>query len=106
MLLESVNSALKRVEELLNDINNRSVCSTKEQVNQVLKLWTTFLEPMLYVPSRPENSDNVEDVEISTRGATRNEGESDGSLGADSVTFNNVKCDNRGLSRVAYTFRL
>ncbi|GJY61662.1 paired amphipathic helix protein Sin3-like protein 2 isoform X3, partial [Tanacetum coccineum] len=150
MLLESVNSALKRVEELLNDINNRSVssegsiriedhffalnlccierlygdhglevmetlrkshllrrfhvdlfkiikylceevCSTKEQVNQVLKLWTTFLEPMLYVPSRPGNSDNVEDVEISTRGATRNEGESDGSPGADSVTFNNVK---------------
>ncbi|GJX33852.1 nucleotide-binding alpha-beta plait domain-containing protein [Tanacetum coccineum] len=67
------------------------VCSTKEQVNQVLKLWTTFLEPMLYVPSRPENSDNVEDVEISTRGATRNEGESDGSPRADSVTFNNVK---------------
>ncbi|GJR38527.1 paired amphipathic helix protein Sin3-like protein 2 isoform X3 [Tanacetum coccineum] len=50
------------------------VCSTKEQVNQVLKLWTTFLEPMLYVPSRPENSDNVEDVEISTRGATKNKG--------------------------------
>nr|GEY06768.1 paired amphipathic helix protein Sin3-like 2 isoform X3 [Tanacetum cinerariifolium] len=49
------------------------VCSTKKQVNQVLKLWTTFLEPMLYVPSRPENSNNVEDVEISTRGATRNE---------------------------------
>ncbi|GJT59586.1 paired amphipathic helix protein Sin3-like protein 2 isoform X3 [Tanacetum coccineum] len=46
---------------------------------------------MLYVPSRPKNSNNVEDVEISTRGATRNEGESDGSPGADSVTFNNVK---------------
>ncbi|GJY54291.1 paired amphipathic helix protein Sin3-like protein 2 isoform X3 [Tanacetum coccineum] len=147
MLLDSVNSALKRVEELLNGINNHlvssegsirvedhysalnlccierlygdhgfevmetlckspstvapvililaeiketkeksqkdddvlynvavgKVCSTKEQVNQVLKLWTTFLEPMLYVPSRPENFDNVEDVEISTRGATRNE---------------------------------
>nr|GEU78273.1 paired amphipathic helix protein Sin3-like 2 isoform X1 [Tanacetum cinerariifolium]GEU79738.1 paired amphipathic helix protein Sin3-like 2 isoform X1 [Tanacetum cinerariifolium] len=67
------------------------VCSTKEQMNQVLKLWTTFLEPMLYVLSRPENSDNVEDVEISTRGATRNEGKSDGSLRGDSFTFNNVK---------------
>nr|GEY65427.1 paired amphipathic helix protein Sin3-like 2 isoform X3 [Tanacetum cinerariifolium] len=63
----------------------------KEQVNQVLKLWTTFLEPMLYVPSRPKNFDNVKHVEISTRGATKNEGESDGSPGADSVTFNNVK---------------
>nr|GEX95440.1 paired amphipathic helix protein Sin3-like 2 isoform X3 [Tanacetum cinerariifolium] len=67
------------------------VCSTKEQVNQVLKLWTTFLVPMLYVPSRPKNFDNVEDVEISTRDATRNEGESDGSPEADSFTFNNVK---------------
>ncbi|GJR89359.1 paired amphipathic helix protein Sin3-like protein 2 isoform X3 [Tanacetum coccineum] len=139
MLLESVNSALKRVEELLNGIKNRSVssegsirvedhfsalnlrcierlygdrglevmetlrkspsttylceevCSTKEQVNQVLKLWTTFLELMLYVPSRPKNFDNVEYVEISTCGATTNEGDSDGSLGANSVTFNNVK---------------
>nr|GEV21466.1 paired amphipathic helix protein Sin3-like 2 isoform X1 [Tanacetum cinerariifolium] len=67
------------------------VFSTKAQVNQVLKLWTTFLELMLYVPSRPENSDNVKDVEISTRGATRNEGESDGSTRANGVTFNNVK---------------
>nr|GEY55744.1 paired amphipathic helix protein Sin3-like 2 isoform X3 [Tanacetum cinerariifolium] len=48
-------------------------------------------KPMLYVPSRPKNYDNVNDVQISTRGATRNEGESDGSLGVDSVTFNNVK---------------
>nr|GEX15938.1 hypothetical protein [Tanacetum cinerariifolium] len=63
------------------------VCSTKEQVNQVLKLWTTFLALMLYVPSRPENSDNVKDDEISTHGATRNEGESDGRLRADSVTL-------------------
>nr|GEU59176.1 paired amphipathic helix protein Sin3-like 2 isoform X1 [Tanacetum cinerariifolium] len=77
--------ALKRVEELLNGINNRSVssegsirvevhfsevCSTKEQVNQVLILWTTFLEPMLYVPSLLENFD---DIKISTCGATRNE---------------------------------
>ncbi|GKE45333.1 hypothetical protein Tco_1472617 [Tanacetum coccineum] len=46
---------------------------------------------MLYVPSQPENSDNVENVEISTCGATTNEGDSDGSLGANSVTFNNVK---------------
>nr|GEW40489.1 paired amphipathic helix protein Sin3-like 2 isoform X1 [Tanacetum cinerariifolium] len=46
---------------------------------------------MHYVPSRPKNSNNVEDVEISTRGATKNKGESDGSPGTDSFTFNNVK---------------
>ncbi|GKE15978.1 paired amphipathic helix protein Sin3-like protein 2 isoform X3, partial [Tanacetum coccineum] len=78
-------------DDVLYSVAAGKVCSTKEQVNKVLKLWTTFLEPMLYVPSRPENSDNVEDVEISTRGATRNKGESHGSPGADSVTFNNVK---------------
>ncbi|GJU49205.1 paired amphipathic helix protein Sin3-like protein 2 isoform X1 [Tanacetum coccineum] len=78
-------------DDVLYSVAAGKVCSTKEQVNQVLKLWTTYLEPMLYVPSRPENFDNVEDVEISTRGATTNEGESDGSPGVDSVTFNNVK---------------
>ncbi|GJV37060.1 paired amphipathic helix protein Sin3-like protein 2 isoform X3 [Tanacetum coccineum] len=59
-------------DDVLYSVAAGKVCSTKEQVNQVLKLWTTFLEPMLYVPSRPENSNN-------------------GSPGADSVTFNNVK---------------
>ncbi|GKA22864.1 paired amphipathic helix protein Sin3-like protein 2 isoform X1, partial [Tanacetum coccineum] len=81
----------RKDDDVLYSVAAGKVCSTKEQVNHVLKLWTTFLEPMLYVPSRPENSDNVEDVEISTCGATTNEGDSDGSLGANSVTFNNVK---------------
>nr|GEY23408.1 paired amphipathic helix protein Sin3-like 2 isoform X3 [Tanacetum cinerariifolium] len=131
MLLESVNSALKRVEELLNGINNRSVSSEGSirvedhfsdhglevmetlrkspstalpviliRMKQKQEEWincredfnkTTFLELILYVPSRPENSDNVKDVEISTHAATRNEGESDKSQRVDSVTFNNVK---------------
>ncbi|GJS04395.1 paired amphipathic helix protein Sin3-like protein 2 isoform X3 [Tanacetum coccineum] len=132
MLLEYVNSALKRVEELLNGINNRSVSSKGSirvedhfsspnlrcierlygdhglEVMGTRRLYVPHLEydltdkdihvdlfkiikPMLYVPSRPENFDNVEDVEISIRGATTNEGESDGSPGVDSVTFNNVK---------------
>ncbi|GJX36684.1 paired amphipathic helix protein Sin3-like protein 2 isoform X3 [Tanacetum coccineum] len=95
-------------DDVLYSVAAGKVCSTKEQVNQVLKLWTTFLEQMLYVPSGPKNYDNLKDVEISTRGATRNEGESDGRPGADSVTFNNVKqgklaCngdDNVSLKRV------
>ncbi|GKD30518.1 paired amphipathic helix protein Sin3-like protein 2 isoform X1 [Tanacetum coccineum] len=81
----------RKDDDVLYSVAAGKVCSTKEQVNQVLKLGTTFLELMLYVPSRPENSDNVEYVEISTCGATTNEGDSDGSLGANSVTFNNVK---------------
>ncbi|KAI3808698.1 hypothetical protein L1987_24656 [Smallanthus sonchifolius] len=64
------------------------ICTTKEQLYKVLRLWTTFLEPMLGVPSRPHNSDNVEDVESPTRGAAKNEVDSDGSPRGDSGTLN------------------
>ncbi|KAK4409899.1 Paired amphipathic helix protein Sin3-like 2 [Sesamum angolense] len=37
------------------------VCSTKEQLNKVLRFWTTFLEPMLGVHSRPCGSEASED---------------------------------------------
>lgn len=64
------------------------ICTTKEQVYKVLRLWTTFMEPLLGVPSRPHNSDNIEDVETPTCGAANNEGESDGSLGGGSGALN------------------
>ena len=31
------------------------MCSTKEQLNKVMRFWTTFLEPMLGVPPRPNS---------------------------------------------------
>ncbi|KAL6551522.1 hypothetical protein OROGR_007676 [Orobanche gracilis] len=37
------------------------VCSTKDQFNKVLRLWTSFLEPMLGVHSRPHSSETNED---------------------------------------------
>ncbi|KAI3716990.1 hypothetical protein L1987_68268 [Smallanthus sonchifolius] len=43
------------------------ICTTKEQLNKVIWLWTTFLEPFLCVPRRPHISDGAEDAEISTR---------------------------------------
>ncbi|KAI3824026.1 hypothetical protein L1987_05473 [Smallanthus sonchifolius] len=43
------------------------ICTTKEQLNKVLWLWTTFLEPFLCVPCRPHISNGAEDAEISTR---------------------------------------
>ncbi|MFS8017316.1 putative transcription regulator Others family [Helianthus anomalus] len=45
------------------------VCTTKEQLNKVVRLWTTFLEPLLCLPSRPHVSvlsDGAEDAETST----------------------------------------
>ncbi|XP_044505763.1 paired amphipathic helix protein Sin3-like 2 isoform X2 [Mangifera indica] len=56
--------------------------STKEQVNKAMKLWTTFLEPMLGVPSQPNGVDGADSVGKG-RHATNNSAssivESDGS---------------------------
>ncbi|KAI8528426.1 hypothetical protein RHMOL_Rhmol12G0147900 [Rhododendron molle] len=37
------------------------VC-TSEQLDNVMKIWTTFVEPMLGVPSRPQEAEDTEDV--------------------------------------------
>ncbi|XP_023760329.1 paired amphipathic helix protein Sin3-like 2 [Lactuca sativa] len=44
------------------------ICTSKEQLNKVLRLWTSFLEPILGVPFRPQNPNSVEDAEISSHG--------------------------------------
>lgn len=36
----------------------KEVCSTKEQLHKVLRFWTTFLEPMLGVLSRPHATED------------------------------------------------
>jgi len=37
------------------------MCTT-EQLDKAMKIWTTFLEPMLGVPSRPQGPEDTEDV--------------------------------------------
>ena len=37
------------------------VCITEQQ-DKVMKIWTTFLEPMLWVSCRPQGADDTEDV--------------------------------------------
>lgn len=68
------------------------VFSTKEQLNKAMRLYTTFLEPMLGVPSRPQGSEDDEDVEKSKNQAMNctasSIGESDGSPGGDTATVN------------------
>ncbi|XP_044469027.1 paired amphipathic helix protein Sin3-like 2 [Mangifera indica] len=63
------------------------MCSTKEQVNKAMRLWTTFLEPVLGVPSRPNGVDGADGVGKG-RHATNNSAssivESDGSPVPDS----------------------
>ncbi|KAK9090560.1 hypothetical protein Sjap_023737 [Stephania japonica] len=38
------------------------VCSTTEQFDKIMRIWTTFLEPMVGVPPRPHNAEDIEDV--------------------------------------------
>lgn len=59
------------------------VCTT-EQLDKVMKIWTTFLEPMLGVPTRPQAAEDTEDVVKAKTHAGKNDsvsGESDGSPG-------------------------
>ncbi|KAG7981890.1 hypothetical protein I3843_04G021300 [Carya illinoinensis] len=68
------------------------VCSTKEQVNKVMRLWMTFLEPILGVPSRPHDIEGTEDVgqsKLHPMNCTVSSiGESDRSPGGDAVMMN------------------
>ncbi|KAK6913176.1 Paired amphipathic helix [Dillenia turbinata] len=60
----------------------QEMCSTKEQFNKVIRIWTTFMEPMFGVPSRLHGGDGIE-ASKSRQHAARNSpagmGESDGS---------------------------
>ncbi|XP_060193680.1 paired amphipathic helix protein Sin3-like 2 isoform X1 [Lycium barbarum] len=68
------------------------VCSSKEQLDKVLRLWTNFLEPVLGVPCRPDDSEATEnDVLLKQHGPKSNGTgivESDGSPSADATTRN------------------
>ncbi|KAH9739826.1 Paired amphipathic helix protein Sin3-like 2 [Citrus sinensis] len=63
------------------------MCSTKDQLNKAMKLWTTFLEPMLSVPSRPSDVEGAEDAGKARHSGKNNSAssmvESDGSPGPD-----------------------
>ncbi|CAA0823407.1 Paired amphipathic helix protein Sin3-like 2 [Striga hermonthica] len=48
------------------------ICSTKEQLNKVLRLWTGFLEPMLGVHSRPHGPQSIDDNDASKRRMIKN----------------------------------
>ncbi|XP_052196269.1 paired amphipathic helix protein Sin3-like 2 isoform X2 [Diospyros lotus] len=72
------------------------VCTTKEQLNKVMRLWTTFLEPVLGVASRPRSSDGNEDA-----GKGRNHtGKSiKGSIGEDGIPGSDAAISNSKQSK-------
>ncbi|XP_064949089.1 paired amphipathic helix protein Sin3-like 4 isoform X1 [Musa acuminata AAA Group] len=62
------------------------VCTSSDQLDKVMKIWTTFLEPLLGVPSRNQLAEDAEDVKPKSRVVKANlsvVGESNGSPGAD-----------------------
>lgn len=61
------------------------VFSSKELSNKIMRLWTTFLEPMLGVPSRSHGTENVEDRKNGHRASNIG---GDGSTHGDSVLGN------------------
>lgn len=70
------------------------VCSTKEQLNRVMRLWTSFLEPMLGIPSRTHGKGVIEVGKTSHRMVNSStlvgKGESCGSPDAN-ITSSNLK---------------
>ncbi|XP_004517035.1 paired amphipathic helix protein Sin3-like 4 isoform X2 [Cicer arietinum] len=63
------------------------VCTT-EQLDKVMKVWTTFLEPMLCVPSRPHGAEDTEDVVVAKNNSVRGVAESEGSPGVVATIVN------------------
>ncbi|KAK7362067.1 hypothetical protein VNO77_04167 [Canavalia gladiata] len=66
------------------------MCTT-EQLDKVMKIWTTFLEPMLGVPSRPQGPEDTEDVVMAKNSSARSViaiGEGDGSPGVGATIVN------------------
>ena len=68
------------------------VC-TSEQLDKVMKIWTTFLEPMLGVPSRPQGAEDTEDV-VKAKNQSSKSGESEGSPSGAGAAVTNSKHSN------------
>ncbi|GKV22786.1 hypothetical protein SLEP1_g32612 [Rubroshorea leprosula] len=64
------------------------MCTT-EQLDKVMKIWTTFLEPVLGLPSRPQGAEDTEDVvKAKNKNGSSTFGESEGSHGGGATVVN------------------
>ncbi|KAF9623250.1 hypothetical protein IFM89_000739 [Coptis chinensis] len=69
------------------------VCTTTEQLEKVMRIWTTFLEPMLGIPPRQQGTEDSEDIvkaKSHVKSGVASIGESNGSPD-DEVAIDNVK---------------
>lgn len=76
--LEFEYSDVKVLEDLYKLVRYscEEVCSSKEQFNKVMRLWATFVEPMLGFSSRPPSSDGAEILGNAMRNITKCTGSS------------------------------
>lgn len=79
------------------------VCTSSDQVDRVMKIWTTFLEPMLGVPPRPHGAEDTEDAAKTkthaAKGGLTGVGESNGSPGNEGPAANTKQ--NNGYDNIA-----
>ncbi|RXH69830.1 hypothetical protein DVH24_007086 [Malus domestica] len=73
------------------------VCTT-EQLDKVMKIWTTFLEPILGVPTRPQGAEDTEDgvkaKNLAVKSGSVSPGESDGSPDGDATLTNSKQLNS------------
>ncbi|BBG94142.1 SIN3-like 4 [Prunus dulcis] len=69
-----------------------------EQLDKVMKIWTTFLEPMLGVPTRPQGAEDTEDVvkakNHTGKHGTVSAGDTDGSPGGGATATNSKQLNS------------
>ncbi|KAK8956962.1 Paired amphipathic helix protein Sin3-like 4 [Platanthera zijinensis] len=80
--------------DIFNDLyqiikySSREVCTSSDQFDKVMRIWTTFVEPIFGVPSRPQGIEDTEAVSKTkalTKNSMANAGESNGIYSADGV---------------------
>ncbi|KAG0503340.1 hypothetical protein HPP92_003412 [Vanilla planifolia] len=72
--------------------SSKEVCTSSDQLDKVMRIWTTFLEPIFGVPPRPrgtEDSEGVSKRKTHVKNSVASAGESNGSPGGDGVIPNN-----------------
>ena len=43
------------------------ICSTVDQMDKVMRIWTSFVEPLLGLPSRPQEEESIEETTVKTK---------------------------------------
>ncbi|KAK8964060.1 Paired amphipathic helix protein Sin3-like 4 [Platanthera guangdongensis] len=80
--------------DIFNDLyqiikySSREVCTSSDQFYKIMRIWTTFVEPIFGVPSRPQGIEDTEAVSKTkalTKNSMANAGESNGIYSADGV---------------------